>query len=90
MANAIESLFVELGLDSTEFDAGLDRASQALAQVGKDLESAGISVDKVADTFEKGGEAIESAAADASKAVKNIGTTSQGITGVVGRAMDDL
>lgn len=90
MANAIESLFVELGLDSTEFDAGLDRASQALAQVGKDLEGAGSTVDKVADTFEKGGEAIESAAADASKAVKNIGTTSQGITGVVGRAMDDL
>lgn len=90
MANAIESLFVELGLDSTEFDAGLDRASQALAQVGKDLEGAGSTVDKVADTFEKGGEAIESAAADASKAVKNIGTTSQSITGVVGRAMDDL
>ena len=90
MANAIESLFVELGLDSTEFDSGLDRASQALARVGKDLEGAGTTVDKVADTFEKGGEAIESAAADASKAVKNIGTTSQGITGVVGRAMDDL
>lgn len=90
MANAIESLFVELGLDSTEFDAGLDRASQALAQVGKDLEGAGSTVDKVADTFKKGGEAIESAAVDASKAVKNIGTTSQGITGVVGRAMDDL
>lgn len=90
MANAIESLFVELGLDSTEFDSGLDRASQALARVGKDLEGAGTTVDKVADTFEKGGEAIESAAVDASKAVKNIGTTSQGITGVVGRAMDDL
>ncbi len=90
MANAIESLFVELGLDSTEFDAGLDRASQALAQVGKDLEGAGSTVDKVADTFKKGGEAIESAAVDASKAVKNIGTTSQGITGVVGRAMNDL
>ena len=88
--SAIEQLFVEIGLDSTELQVGLDKASQAIGQVGNSLEATGSTADKLADTFAKSGDVIEAAAGDASQAVKTIGNTSRGVAGMVGQAMDGI
>ena len=90
MAQAIEQLFVEIGLDSTELQVGLDKASQAIGQVGDSLEVTGSTADKLADTFAKSGDVIEAAAGDAAQAVKTIGNTSRGVAGMVGQAMDGI
>ena len=90
MANVIDRLVVELGLKGDELQAGLERASQALQNFGKQVAPAGQSLDRMAVEYSKSALMMGDVTDDVAKRIMEIGTTSQKASLLAGRAFGGL
>lgn len=90
MANAIDKLVISLGLDSRELSNGLQRASQAIADFGKQVENDGGALDRFAASASKSTLLLGGVSDEAAERIMAIGTSGQKAALVTGRAMDGL
>lgn len=90
MANAIDKLVISLGLDSRELSNGLQRASQAIADFGKQVENDGGTLDRFAASASKSTLLLGGVSDEAAERVMAIGTSGQKASLIAGRAMDGL
>ena len=90
MANAIDKLVISLGLDSRELSNGLQRASQAIADFGKQVQSNGGAIERFAASASKSTLLLGGVSDEAAERVMAIGTSGQKASLITGRAMDGL
>lgn len=90
MANAIDKLVISLGLDSRELSNGLQRASQAIADFGKQVENDGGALDRFAASASKSTLLLGGVSDEAAERVMAIGTAGQKASLLAGRSMDAL
>ena len=90
MANAIDKLVISLGLDSRELSNGLQRASQAIADFGKQVQSNGGAIERFAASASKSTLLLGGVSDEAAARVMEIGSTGQKASLIAGRAMDGL
>lgn len=90
MANVLESLVVELGIEPSALNDGLERASKALQTFGGRIEAEGGSIDQMAASFTKGGLVMGGVSDDVARKVLEIGTASQKTALITGRAFDRM
>lgn len=88
MANVLESLVVELGIEPSALNDGLERASKALQTFSGRIEAEGGSIDQMAASFTKGGLIMGGVSDDVAGKVLEIGTASQKTALITGRAFD--
>lgn len=90
MANAIDKLVISLGLDSRELSNGLQRASQAIADFGKQVQSNGGAIERFAASASKSTLLLGGVSDEAAARIMEIGSTGQKASLIAGRAMDGL
>lgn len=90
MANAIDKLVISLGLDSRELSNGLQRASQAIADFGKQVENDGGAIERFAASASKSTLLLGGVSDEAAERVMAIGTAGQKASLLAGRSMDAL
>ena len=90
MSDPIEKLVIALGLDSDALTAGLQQASQAIADFGKNVTAGGAELDRLALTASKSAILVNGVSEEVAGRIMEIGTAGQKAAVTVSRAMDDV
>lgn len=90
MANPIDRLVIELGLDSDELRAGLQQATQSIADFGKRVTASGDDIDRLAATASSSGIVVKGVSDEVAERIYEIGTAGQKTAVTISRAMDGM
>lgn len=88
--NIIDSLLVEIGLDSEQLKDGLDQAAQGIDNFARGAERSGEAVDRLAAHATKSGLLLGNVSDDVAERILEIGSSGQKAALAAGRAMDSL
>ena len=88
--NVVDKLFVQIGLDGSELQQGLENAVESLNTFEAKCQAARIPIDQIVQGFSVGGLAMGSVSAEVSERVMEIGSTFQKVGLIGGKAMDKI